>query len=441
MTTLKKLQKVKSDVETPKSYYQNKKDLILEKRRKYYKDKYYQTNKELMLQKRRKYHKNKYDQTNKELILEKRRKNKDLILEKKRENKELILQKRKENKELILERRRKNKELILEKKRKYYKHDYDEFFQIKDAFNKTYKRYRINGKNAMDVNIFWDKLKSKLIKLVNEQLEHLNSLKIQTTMWIKFTKEIAESNEKIDVDKAFNSRMTQVFQGNNLDEILEDMFSHMKTQIEHPALPRSGFTIDKILHLDVDFHKLNLTRGSSYLPLPNEILIKKAIINPINKKDEQCFKWAVIAALNNFQIKYNPERINNLKKFENLYNWNGLEFPMAMNKIDKFKRNNPEISVNVLSHNERSDIYICRKSKYCDRKHNVNLFFLCAENKNHYAAIKSLSRLLGGSNSKHGHQEHFCINCLQGFNSIKTRDNHFEYCKNNDAVNSVLMEK
>ena len=49
-------------------------------------------------------------------------------------------------------------------------------------------------------------------------------------------------------------------------------------------------------------------------------------------------------------------------------------------------------------------------------------------------AIKSLSRLHGSSNSKHGYEQHFCLNCLQGFHSEESRDNHFEYCKDNEAV-------
>ena len=49
--------------------------------------------------------------------------------------------------------------------------------------------------------------------------------------------------------------------------------------------------------LDISFHRLNLTRGSSYLPLPDWIANKKAIINPHNN-DEECFKWAVTAAEN-----------------------------------------------------------------------------------------------------------------------------------------------
>ena len=59
----------------------------------------------------------------------------------------------------------------------------------------------------------------------------------------------------------------------------------------------------------------------------------------------------------------------------------------------------------------------------------------------HYTAIKSLSRLLGDSNSKHGHKQHFCLNCLQGFHSETSRDKHFEYCKDNEAVRTEMPKE
>ena len=49
--------------------------------------------------------------------------------------------------------------------------------------------------------------------------------------------------------------------------------------------------------------------------------------------------------------------------------------------------------------------------------------------------------MLGSSNSKNGHEQHFCISCLQGFHSEKSRDEHFEYCKYKDAVKIVMPEK
>ena len=54
--------------------------------------------------------------------------------------------------------------------------------------------------------------------------------------------------------------------------------------------------------------------------------------------------------------------------------------------------------------------------------------------KKHYVAIKSFKRLLSRQNSKHKESQHFCINCLQGFAEQKSRDEHYVYCRSNEAV-------
>lgn len=72
----------------------------------------------------------------------------------------------------------------------------------------------------------------------------------------------------IFVENPFNSKMMEVFQGSNIEKILQNLFAHIKTQIENPALEESGFSIDSIMHLDIDFHWVQLTRGSSYIDLP-----------------------------------------------------------------------------------------------------------------------------------------------------------------------------
>ena len=70
----------------------------------------------------------------------------------------------------------------------------------------------------------------------------------------------------------------------------------------------------------------------------------------INQKnnDEQCFKWAVIAALDHEEIKKDHQRISRLQHYEDQCNWNRLEFPLAIQKIGKFVKNNPGIAANVL---------------------------------------------------------------------------------------------
>ena len=75
---------------------------------------------------------------------------------------------------------------------------------------------------------------------------------------------------------AFNSLMVNIYRGSDLYQIVDGMIAHMKFQIENPALLNSRFAFDKVLHLDVNFHQLNLTRGRSYVPLPDYIANRKA---------------------------------------------------------------------------------------------------------------------------------------------------------------------
>ena len=162
--------------------------------------------------------------------------------------------------------------------------------------------------------------------------------------------------------------MTNVYRGSDLCKIVNEMIANMKFQIENPAQLNSRFVFDQVLHLDANFYQLNLTRGSSYLPLPDWLVKKKVIINPHNK-DEECFKWALITA-ENVGMK-DPQRVSNLRKFTDNYDWSGLKFPVSTENIKDFEMNN-DISINVLLVENR-DIYICRKGIRGPREINLLL--------------------------------------------------------------------
>ena len=260
------------------------------------------------------------------------------------------------------------------------------------------------------------------------------AVRTQATTWIRFSK----GSEKIDL--AFNTKMLAAYGLNDIDELVNRMIAHMLEQIKNPALRDSGFVYDEVIETNIDFHRLNLTRGSSYLPLPGWISRKKAIINPKNK-DMECFKWAVTAADRWEEIDKHPERISKLRKFEEEYDWTDVEFPFAIRSIDNFEPKN-EISVNVLAVEDRR-IFIHRKST-CNYEMVVNLMLITGENsfpyeegkynRSHYIAVKSLSRLLAKKNTKHETAQHHCTNCLHGFPSEISRDSHEKYCRNNEVV-------
>ena len=280
----------------------------------------------------------------------------------------------------------------------------------------------------MDVDTFFNRIRKELIELIKRELKTRTSARIQTTAWIRFIRDDEEGQGRVEL--AFNSLMMSVYRGSEMDQIVDGMTANMKFQIANPALLNSRFIFDEFLYLDVNFHQLNLTRGSSYLPLPDWLVSMKAIVNPHNN-DEECFKWWVIAA-ENTGMK-DPQRVSDLRKFMDNYDWSGLEFPVSIKDIGKFETRN-NISVNILAVEGR-DIYIHRKGQRVGRE--INLLMVSEHGIQHYTAIKSLSRLLSSKNSNTKHKQHFCMNCLQGFTQESSRDQHQVYCEN---IKSVRVE-
>ena len=175
--------------------------------------------------------------------------------------------------------------------------------ELEQAFGGAYRSYRINGRPKIDVDTFFNRIGKRLIELIERELKTRTSARIQTTAWIRFVRDgpprgpgeahVEEGQERVEL--AFNSLMMSVYRGSETDQIVDGMIANMKFQIENPALLNSRFVFNEFLYLDVNFHQLNLTTGSSYLPLPDWLARKKAIVNP-HKDSEECFKWSVIAA-------------------------------------------------------------------------------------------------------------------------------------------------
>ena len=106
------------------------------------------------------------------------------------------------------------------------------------------------------------------------------------TLWVKWKKPVKLSitldpedvggaqeiggntgNNYVMVEMLFNSMTTKLFEGSNTDKLIQCMFAHIKTRVENPLMPESGFTLDQIMHFHINFHRLALTRGSSYIVL------------------------------------------------------------------------------------------------------------------------------------------------------------------------------
>ena len=83
--------------------------------------------------------------------------------------------------------------------------------ELEQAFGWAYRSYRVNGKPKMDVDTFFNRIRKKLIELIERELKTQTSARIQTTAWIRFVREDEEGQERVEL--AFNSLTTSVYRG------------------------------------------------------------------------------------------------------------------------------------------------------------------------------------------------------------------------------------
>ena len=60
----------------------------------------------------------------------------------------------------------------------------------------------------------------------------------------------------------------------------------------------SSYIFERTDLLEYHLHKISLNRGSSYIESPTWIKNKGVTINPKNPKNNNCFQYAITAALN-----------------------------------------------------------------------------------------------------------------------------------------------
>ena len=200
----------------------------------------------------------------------------------------------------------------------------------------------------------------------------------------------------------------------------------------------SNWRFHSALSLDLHTVKYEPLGASSYIPLPAFLAAEKAIVN-LKNDDDDCFKWAIIRALN--PAEKSSERIDRkLRETSKSLNWEGLKFPVNLSDINKFQSHNSSISVNLFGYENLVYLFRISKPNY-KRESTVNLLLISDNTKQHYCWIKDISKLLCFQTSKHGHVRHVCFRCLNTLNSKESFLSHDEYCESYEAIKIELPKE
>ena len=111
---------------------------------------------------------------------------------------------------------------------------------------------------------------------------------------------------------------------------------------------KSDFIFNSVQLMYYKCHKVTFRRTFWFcIDSPN--WKKETKTTSMNSKNtgDQCFQYA-ITVVSYEEIKWNPKRVSNIKRFINKYNWKRINYPPKIDDWKTFAKNNPIIALNIL---------------------------------------------------------------------------------------------
>ena len=247
-------------------------------------------------------------------------------------------------------------------------------------------------------------------------------VKIQLNVHIEYT---TEKDEKLPV--WVSTRQQSII--NDEKNWSKEMFNRFITASDEAKLRGSGWSQGRVLEIKLKETKFNPIAGKSFIPLPKELILKRAVLN-IKNTDNRCFMWCVLAKLH--YVKKNPERVSNYQQYVPELNFSNIDFPVTLDQIGRFESQNEPITVNVYTWSAEDNlqpIRISDRSPTIGEPHNKHVDLLLATDgaKQHYTLIRTMSRLMKHTTKDHLKQD-FCRRCLLRMPSVETAVKHREHC-------------
>ena len=301
----------------------------------------------------------------------------------------------------------------------------------KSALNEFANKYVIEGKPGILPSEFFN---SKSAYLKEFLINHPN-IKIRFVLVCLMEKMEKLSNKSITLQsKAYFQSDTHInLESSDVDKILFEVINSILEKINIYQQNGSGWYFKEVINLEIHTNEYKPMRGgSSYIPLPDWIMRKKAIVS-IRNRDNKCFRWSVLRYLH--PSEKNDSRLSDLKKYENELNTKSIKFPVKIKDISKFESLNPNIpGINVFSVNVNKKFYPLKMAKK-DPPKTIDLFLYEEDGKYHYSLIKNFSRLFRSQiTSRTNEPIHICKRFFNHFTKKELLTKHINYCSSNETV-------
>ena len=300
----------------------------------------------------------------------------------------------------------------------------------KSAFEDFANKYIIDSEPGLLPLEFFRRQKEYL----KEFLKNHKNTKVRFVLVCMMEKQ--EGNEKLLFkvqDKAyFHSNLHINLESTDEKDLLASVKHTILEKINIYQQNGSGWYFKEIVNLEIHTVDYRPMKGGSYIPLPDWIMRKKAIVS-LRNKDNKCFIWSILRYLH--PREKNDSRLTDLYQYEHELNSRGFTFPVKIRDISKFERLNPGLSgINVFSVNESKKFYPLRMALRDPHK-TIDLFLYEEDEQHHYSLIKNFSRLFRSQiTSRTNEPIHICKRCFTHFTKEDLLLKHTAYCSSNESA-------
>ena len=221
----------------------------------------------------------------------------------------------------------------------------------KSAFEDFAVKYIIEGIPGLSPLEYF----KQICKTLKDFFTYHRNIKFKMILVCLMEKQKIEKDKGVvglEEDKAYFTSGTLInIKSTDVEKLIDICINTIEGGIEAYQQTGSAWYFKEVYKLEIHTVQYNPTKGSSYIPLPDWISNKKAIVN-IKSKDEKCFLWCVLRYLHPKEI--HEEKLTDLKKYEFSLNTKGISFPIKLKDISKFEKLNPSLpGINVFSNNDK----------------------------------------------------------------------------------------
>ena len=166
-------------------------------------------------------------------------------------------------------------------------------FDITEKAGLAGKKYIILGKAGYSADGFLNNNRKNLTDIFKNNFE----TKVKMSLHCLMSSADLKSGEEITDVEFFSSLVEEVYEGNDLEKLLDEMFARNLENMANFTKGKSNWRFVQVNRLEINDDEMSRDDGvGEWIPLPDILEKKKALVNPQNKDDDECFKWCVTRA-------------------------------------------------------------------------------------------------------------------------------------------------